>query len=236
MTMPVARFSDHIDSLPAPPAVPAPPADAEAHLVAALRRGDEAAFVTLVQRYHGLLIRLALGHVRSHAVAEEVVQETWIGVLQGIATFEGRASVKTWICRILMNQAKRRGAREQRTVPFSDLMPLESGDAEPAVDPDRFYPAGHRIAGHWAAPVREWEPSPEDEVLSAETRARIERVIAMLSPVQQQVITMRDIEGWSSADVCNVLGITETNQRVLLHRARAKVRQSLEDYYAGTYP
>lgn len=203
-------------------------------LLIALRRRDEAAFIALVDRYHGQLVRLASIYVSSPAVAEEVVQETWIGVLQGIDRFEGRSSFKTWLFRILTNQAKRRGVRESRSVPFSALARAEIDQTEPAVDPERFHPAGHEWAGHWADSLREWQQSPEDRLLSHETRHHVWAAIEKLPPTQRMVIVMRDVEGWDSSDVCNALTISETNQRVLLHRARSKVRQSLERYLEGT--
>src|SRR5215216_2700681 len=152
--------------------------DGERLLVAALCRGDEAAFEDLLDRYHPSMIRLALHYVRGHAEAEEVTQETWMAVLQGIQRFEGRSSLKTWIFRILVNRAKTRGVREGRTVPFSALtQDLEDAD-EPAVDPARFLPAEHQWAGHWAAPPESWAPLPENVLLAAETRKCIEAAIA----------------------------------------------------------
>src|SRR5436309_6974366 len=195
-------------------------------LVDALRRGDEAAFMRLVDEYGPTLLRVARMYVPTRAVAEDVVQETWIGVLNGIDRFEGRSSLKTWIFRILTNIAKTRGQREGRTVPFSAL---ERPDTVPeaAVDPDRFLPPDHeRWPGHWASKPEPW---PEDRLLAAETRAVVERAIDQLPPAQRAVISLRDIEGWSSEEARNALGISETNQRVLLHRARSKVRQALED-------
>ncbi len=202
-------------------------------LIRALRTGEEAAFVALLDRYHASLVRLASLYVPNQAVAEEVVQETWVGVLRGIDQFEGRASFKTWLFRILVNQAKRRGAREARSVPFSALARPEAGGYEPAVDPDRFLPAGHDDAGHWAAELRDWRQTPEDVLLAHETRAEVRLAIADLPPGQRLVITMRDLEGWSADEVCNALTISETNQRVLLHRARSKVRRALERYLEG---
>ena len=195
--------------------------------VAALLAGNEAAFQELVERYHGSLLRLAMAYVRPRSAAEEVVQDTWLGVLRGLPTFEGRSSLRTWIYRILVNQARTRGVRESRSVPFSSL----AGDDEPAVDPERFLPPGHSAyAGHWAAAPRAWDDLPEQVLLAAETRAEVERAIDDLPPQQREVITLRDVEGWSSAEVREALELTEANQRVLLHRARAKVRARLEAY------
>jgi len=200
-------------------------------LIEALRRGDEAAFVTLVGRYHQSLLRVASVYISSGAAAEDVVQETWLGVLRGLERFEGRSSLKTWIFHILINRAKTRGARERRSIPFSDLHSVESEGHEPAVEPERFLPADHpRWPGHWASFPDTWDESPEHLLLSTETRAIIQRAIDALPPTQREVITLRDIEGWTSEDVCNALVLSETNQRVLLHRARSKVRRALEQY------
>ena len=199
----------------------------EGQVVAALKAGDEDVFARLVAEYHSSLLRVARIYVPSQAVAEEVVQETWLGVLNGIDRFEGRSSLKTWIFRILTNVAKTRGERESRSVPFSALGDVSD---EPAVDPDHFFPPGHASSGAWAAPPRPWEDVPEERLLSMETQAAIARAIETLPPTQQTVITLRDVKGWEPDEVCNVLGITETNQRVLLHRARSKVRRALEQY------
>jgi RNA polymerase sigma-70 factor (ECF subfamily) len=194
-------------------------------IVAALRRGDESAFAELVDRYHLPLLRLAMTFVRDRAVAEEVVQETWLGVLQGIDRFERRSSLKTWIYRILSNKAKTRAERERRTVPFSSLAAEDEG---PSVDPDRFLGPNDRWAGHWAAPPRRWDEIPEDRLLSKEMLASLQAAIETLPPAQRQVLTLRDVEGWSAEEVCAALDVSEGNQRVLLHRARSKVRGALE--------
>jgi RNA polymerase sigma-70 factor, ECF subfamily len=193
----------------------------DAHLVEGLRAREEAAFVELVRRYHASLLRLARMFTPSAAVAEEVVQETYLAVLKGIDRFEGRSSLKTWIFRILANTAKTRGQRESRSVPFSALEDAE-GSYEPAVERARF-----TGAGHWAAPPRPW---PVDRLLASETRQILDAAIEQLPPAQRAVISLRDIEGWSSDEVRNALELSETNQRVLLHRARARVRRALEDY------
>jgi len=194
----------------------------DAALVARLRAGDEAAFTALVTRHHGALVKLALAFVPSRAVAEEVVQETWMAILESIARFEGRSSLKTWIFRILTNRARTRGAREGRSVPFSSLQ--DEGRAEEAVDPARFTPAGM-----WANPPRRWDADTPEELLSrAETRALIEQAIETLPSMQRAVVTLRDVAGWGSDEVCKVLELSETNQRVLLHRARSKLRAALE--------
>ena len=200
----------------------------ERELVFALRRGDESAFEMLVERYHMPLRRFALTFVRSAAVADEVVQETWLGVLRGIDRFEGRSSLKTWIFQILTNTAKTRAEREGRTVPLSSL--TTAGDDEPAVDPDRFLDEQHaRWPGHWAAPPSRWNEIPEEALFGHETLAALTDAIAALPEMQRRVIELRDVTGSSSQEVCDLLGISEANQRVLLHRARSKVRQALED-------
>jgi RNA polymerase sigma-70 factor, ECF subfamily len=198
----------------------------ETSVVEALRAGDEAAFRSLVREYGPSMLRVARMYVSSRAVAEEVVQEAWLAVLNGIGAFEGRSTLKTWIFRILTNIAKTRGQREGRSVPFSAL----AGDdqAEPAVDPERFLGEDSRWPGHWAAPPRSW--GPEERLLGGEAREVIDGAIAALPPAQALVITMRDVEGFSAEEACNALDVSETNQRVLLHRARSKVRQALEDY------
>jgi RNA polymerase sigma-70 factor, ECF subfamily len=211
------------------------PGDAETdddeQLLQALRRRDEQAFVLLVDRYHARLVRLACLFVANQAVAEEVAQETWIGVLRGIDRFEGRSSVRTWIFRILTNQAKSRGQREARSMPFAAFSDQDDGDdAGPAVAPERFLPAGDEWAGHWVSYPQNWRETPEDRFLSAETRALVQQAIDALPQNQRIVITLRDVEGFPSTEVCNVLAISETYQRVLLHRARSKVRAQLEQY------
>jgi RNA polymerase sigma-70 factor (ECF subfamily) len=200
--------------------------DEDAALVLALRAGDERAFATLIDKYGPSMLRIAQLYVPSRAVAEDVVQETWLAVLTGIERFEGRSALKTWLFRILTNKAKTRGQREARTVPFSALAG-DGDEDETAVEVDRFLGPHSSEPGGWATPPR---GVPEDALLATETRARIEEAIAELPPNQRAVITLRDVEGLSAEEACNVLGLTETNQRVLLHRARAKVRTALERY------
>jgi RNA polymerase sigma-70 factor (ECF subfamily) len=168
--------------------------------------------------------RVALTFVRSPAVADEVVQEAWLGVLRGIGRFEGRSSLKTWLFRILTNTAKTRAERERRSVPFSSLEAEGAGD-EPSVDPDRFL-----ADGAWATPPARWYAVPEESLLSAEIRAVIDGAIAALPESQRLVISLADVEGWPAAEIRNVLDVSESNQRVLLHRARSKVRAALEEY------
>ena len=202
----------------------------ERELLEALRRGDEAAFVRLVETLHGSMLRLAIVHVGDRAVAEEVVQEAWLGVLQQLDRFEGRSSLKTWVLRIVSNRAKTRAVRERRTVPFSALAGGDLEADEPAVEPDRFLPAGHRWAGHWASPPASWREVPEELLLSRETMAEVERAVATLPAAQRAVLVLRDVEGLTAAEACQLLGLTEGNQRVLLHRGRSKVRATLERY------
>jgi RNA polymerase sigma-70 factor (ECF subfamily) len=190
-------------------------------LVERLRARDEKAFMELVRELTPSLLRVARMFVPTAAVAEDVVQETWLAVLNGIDRFEGRSSLKTWIFRILTNTAKTRGERERRSVPFSAL-DTEDGGFEPAVERSRF-----TGTGHWAVLPRAW---PEDKLLAAETLSVIERAIERLPQTQRTVITLRDVEGWTADEVRNALELSETNQRVLLHRARAKVRNALEQY------
>lgn len=206
-------------------------APGELALIDALRRRDEQAFVKIVDLYHPSLLRLARFYLQNRTHAEEVVQETWLGVLQGIDRFEARSSLKTWIFHILMNRAKTRAVREGRWVTFSSLE-VDADSAEPAVDPSRFLGADHpQWPGHWAAPPQSWGADPDKQLLAGEAREQLQKAIATLPPNQREVITLRDVEQWSSEEVCNVLGITETNQRVLLHRARSRVRTALETYF-----
>jgi RNA polymerase sigma-70 factor, ECF subfamily len=195
----------------------------ERELVAKLRAGDEAAFRELIAMYHPMLVRVARAYVPTQTAAEEVAADTWVAVLEGIDRFQERSSLKTWLFRILTNKAKTRGMRERRTLPFSSL---ESDDS--TVDPDRFHGPEHSWPGHWAAPPQGF---PEERLLAAETRDVVEQAIARLPPAQRAVISLRDIEGWDADEVCNALTLSETNQRVLLHRARSAVRQALEEYF-----
>jgi len=199
--------------------------DADADLLTRLRAGDEAAFMELVDRYGPVMLRIALAHVPSRAVAEEVVQEAWLGALTGLERFEGRSSLKTWLLRIVANRACKRGERERRTVPLSSLE-----TDEPAVDPDRFFSPDHPMyPGGWSSPPTAW---PEERLLAAETLEMIRAAISHLPPRQQEVIVLRDVEGWDPMEVSEALDLTDGNQRVLLHRARSKVRSELEAYFA----
>jgi RNA polymerase sigma-70 factor, ECF subfamily len=205
-------------------------AASEERLLARLRAGEETAFRELVTQHHQMMKRVALTFVRTPSVADEVVQETWLAVINGLDRFEGRSSLKTWIFRILTNRAQSRGVREQRTTPFSSLSPSEEDDG-PTVDPDRFLSADHATAGYWSvAPSRFFE-LPEDRLLAAETSALVAAAIAHLPARQRQVMSLRDVEGWDAEEVCTCLELSQANQRVLLHRARAAVRARLEEYF-----
>jgi RNA polymerase sigma-70 factor (ECF subfamily) len=216
-------------------AVGSPGSAEEQGLLEALRRGDEAAFVALVERYQGRLLRLALLYVPNRAVAEEVVQDTWQGVLVGLDRFEGRAPLRAWIYRILLNTAKSRGRRERWAAPFSALAGDDAaGEAgEPAVEPERFR-AADPWQGHWISVPDNWNEVPEERLLAEETRAEVQRAIQALPPTQRAVITLRDVEQCPPEEVCALLGLSEGNQRVLLHRARSKVRRALEAYLGHT--
>ena len=200
-------------------------------LVDALRAGDEQAFADAIARYGSLMLRVARLYVSSRAVAEEVVQEAWLGVIAGIDRFEGRSSFKTWLFRILTNTAKTRAEREGRSVPFSALVPAELELGEPSVDPDRFLPEGERWSSYWASTPRRFDELPESRLLSAETMLVARGAIEVLPEAQRAVITMRDVAGFTSEEVCRLLEISEGNQRVLLHRARSKVRRALETHF-----
>jgi RNA polymerase sigma-70 factor (ECF subfamily) len=199
-------------------------------LVARLEAGDEEAFAEILLAWSPAMLRVARAHVSTQASAEEVVQDTWLAVITGLAGFQGRSSLRTWVFSILVNKAKTRGVREGRTLPFSSLAGDDDG---PTVDPSRFQGEGDPHPGGWrpeAAP-RAWVPSPEDALVAAEVRGLLAEAIEALPERQRIVITLRDVQGLDSSEVSEVLDITPENQRVLLHRARAKVRAALEDYY-----
>jgi RNA polymerase sigma-70 factor (ECF subfamily) len=207
-------------------ATTARPEDLE--LVRRLRDGDEDAFMALVDELRPSMLRIARMYVSSTAVAEEVVQDAWVGVLKGLPGFEGRSSLRTWILRILVNIAKTRGVREGRSVPFATL----AGDDldRPSWDPSSFLGPEAQWAGHWSTFPPSWAAVPEERLLSAETRGLVGEAIDALPPMQAEVLRLRDVLGWSSDEVRNALDLSETNQRVLLHRARAKVRAALAPY------
>jgi len=195
-------------------------------LVQRLRQGEESAFVELIDRYGATMLRVAQMYVRDRASAEEVVQETWLAVLNGIDRFEERSSLKTWLFRILTNRAKTRGQRDGRMVPFSALAGA-SEEPDPSVDADRFLGPDSPHPGAWAAPPVAW---PQEKLLEKETLGVIEMAIDELPEAQRDVILLRDIDGWTPMEVSDALGITDGNQRVLLHRARSRVRAALETY------
>jgi RNA polymerase sigma-70 factor, ECF subfamily len=199
--------------------------DPEAATLAALRAGDEQAFLALVQRYHASMVRTAQLYVSSRALAEEVVQEAWVGVLEGLDGFEGRCSLRAWVFRILVNCAKTRGVREARSVPLSALARADEDDA-PAEPAERFLPEGELWAGHWAEPPAAWQ---EERVATQEMVALVREALETLPPQQREVMTLRDVEGLDTAEVRELLGLTDGNQRVLLHRARTKVRRFVEE-------
>jgi RNA polymerase sigma-70 factor (ECF subfamily) len=207
-------------------------ADPDAELLTRLRRGDEQAFGTLVERYSATMLHVARLHVRDKQAAEEVVQETWLAVVKGLERFEERSTLKTWLFRILTNRAKTRGEREARCVPFSSLVAADVSGDDPAVDADRFQGPTDRYPGGWAAPPANWETLPDVRLLSQETLGRVAAAIDVLPPAQRAVIRLRDVEGWESDEVCDLLGLSHGNQRILLHRARSKVRTALERYLA----
>ena len=202
----------------------------EVELLARLRSGDERAFEALVDRHYGTMLAVARTYVSSRAVAEEVVQEAWLGVLKGLDRFEGRSSLATWIMRIVVNIAKTRGVREARSVPFAAL--AAQGD-EAAVDPERFRGADDAFPGHWRAYPANWRAVPEEALHERDTLRVAMDAIAGLPSAQRVVITMRDVQGCAPEEVCAALDVSDGNQRVLLHRARSRVRAALERHLDG---
>lgn len=199
----------------------------EEQLLARLRRGDEGAFDELVTKHHGALIRMAMGYVADREVAEEVVQDTWMAVIQGFGRFEGRSSLRTWIFGIMIHKAKDRGVREKRHTPFSAFESFDD-DGEEIVDPSRFHQSGE-WAGHWALPPQPWdEQTPEKLLAGRQAVNAMERAIDALPPTLKEVLVLRDIEGVHAKEVCDILRITEMNLYVRLHRARERVRAAVE--------
>jgi RNA polymerase sigma-70 factor, ECF subfamily len=199
----------------------------ERELVARLRSGDEAAFVALVDRHGRAMLRLARTFVSTEASAQEVVQDTWAAVLDGLVGFEARSSLKTWMFRILVNKAKTRGVRDRRSTPMSSLEEGDDADAPP-LSADRF-----DDRGRWSSPPRPWdESSPEGLLMRKEAAGLLREALLRLPDRQRLIVTLRDVEGWTAEEVCSVLELTETNQRVLLHRARSRLRALLEEHLA----
>jgi RNA polymerase sigma-70 factor (ECF subfamily) len=207
-------------------------AETQNHLLNRLRRGDEHAFESLVNQYHAALIRMAMRYVGDRGSAEEVVQDTWIAVINGLHNFEGQSSLSTWIFAILIHKAKDRGVRESRHITFSDFESCD-GEKEAALDPSRFHQSGE-LAGQWALPPQPWnEQTPERLLASKQAIEALSKAIDELPPSLQEVIVLRDVEGFESPDICQLLKITETNLYVRLHRARERVRQTLEASQVG---
>lgn len=196
-------------------------------LVERLRAGDEDAFMMLVEQHQAMMLRIARMYVSSQAVAEEVVQDAWLGILQGLDKFEGRSSLRTWMYRILANIAKTRGVREGRSQPFSALV---RDDEAGSVPESWFRGADDRWPDHWSTFPNDWRGIPEERLLAGETLRVIGQAIDGLPFLQAEVIRLRDVLGWSSEDVRNVLDLSDTNQRVLLHRARSRVRRAVDEY------
>jgi RNA polymerase sigma-70 factor (ECF subfamily) len=205
--------------------------DPDAEVLARLRAGDERAFAALVDRWSPAMLRIARAYVATAQSAEDAVQDAWLGVVRGLPRFEARSSLRTWVFTILVNQARTRGAREARTVPLADLG--RDDETGPTVDPDRFQGPSDPHPGGWkpgARPVG-WEGQPEGRLLAGEALRLLEAALTMLPPRQRTVVTLRDVQGLTPEEACSVLGITAQNQRVLLHRGRAALRRTLEDYY-----
>jgi RNA polymerase sigma-70 factor, ECF subfamily len=205
----------------------------ESELIGSLRAGEEAAFFKLVERYNAGMIRLARIYVRDPSMAEEVAQEAWLGVLRGLDSFQARSSLKTWIFRIVLNCARGRAAREQRSIPFSAAGDALFEGAEPAVDSSRFRGPDDPYHGGWVSFPASGGQAPEQRALSGEVRQVIDGALDQLPPAQREVVVMRDVQGWTAEEVCQLLHVSEANQRVLLHRGRSKLRGALAHYLAG---
>jgi RNA polymerase sigma-70 factor (ECF subfamily) len=204
----------------------------EEQILIQLQEGDEDAFRTLVRRHSPSMTRVAMAFVSRRAVADEVVQETWLNVVRGLEGFEARSSLRTWIWTILQNCARRRAEQEQRLVPLSELADDEASGDDVGVSADHFFEQG-RWAGMWSSAVRSWDGLPEERLLSKELRRALRETIDGLPRMQRAVITLRDVEGWPPGEVCDYLGVADGNQRVLLHRARAAARAAVERYLEG---
>lgn len=204
--------------------------DDERGLIISLQHGDEAAFRLIVERYHPMLLRLAQMYVHDRSIAEEVTQDAWLGMLTGLGRFAGHSSLRTWLFGILINCARASWRRESRSIPFSTFAPPDI-EQPASVPSERFHPPEHAWAGHWATPPEEW---PEEHLLAIETRQQLEEAVQHLPPHQRIVITLRDIEGWTSAEVCEALHLSASNQRVLLHRARSRLREEIDSVIHAT--
>jgi RNA polymerase sigma-70 factor (ECF subfamily) len=217
--------------MPAEQVIAGPPAAAsDEQIVAALQAGDERTFHELFERSYPMMKRVARGYVASDAVAEEIVQDTWMAIVTGIDRFEGRAALGTWIFSILTNQAKTHSARERRALPFCSVAPADA--EEPTVDSDRFQKDDEAWPGHWATPPRPWQ-KPERRLLSLEAREQLREALAQLPERQRLIVVLRDVEGLSADEVCDLLELSQQNQRVLLHRGRSRLRAFLEEYVDG---
>ena len=212
--------------------------DPDAELLVRLRAGDEAAFTELVDRWSAPMLRVALTQTRMRALAEEAVQDTWLAVLQGVDRFEGRSTLRTWVFRILLYTCRGKAERERRVPPISDVQRSAGEQAgRRTVSEDRFLPSDHpHWPGHWSQPPRSWVRTPDDALLGSELRRHLSDAVAALPERQRQVLVLRDVEGWSSEEVCRLLGLLPGNQRVLLHRARSTVRAALEPYLTAERP
>ncbi|HEY6261411.1 MAG TPA: sigma-70 family RNA polymerase sigma factor [Nitrospiraceae bacterium] len=216
------------ESRQSPTVKPTGLAKAEDTLITKLRKGDEGAFDELVNQHHGTLIRMAMGYVADREVAEEVVQDTWMAVIESLNRFEGRSSLRTWICGILIHKAKDRGVREKRHTTFSAFESHYDDDNDEAVDPSRFQQSGE-LAGHWALPPQPWDDQTPEKLLASQQAVNaMQRAIEALPPTLKEVLILRDVEGVEAKEVCEMLNITETNLYVRLHRARERVRGAVE--------
>jgi RNA polymerase sigma-70 factor, ECF subfamily len=204
----------------------------EQQLLTRLRQGDEQAFNDLVTKHHGALIRMAMGHVRDREVAEEVVQDTWMAVIESLDRFEGRSSLRTWIFGIMIHKAKDRGVREKRHTTFADFETFDD-EHEETVDPSRFHRSGE-WAGHWAFPPQPWDDRTPEKLLASQQAVKaMNHAIEALPVTLKDVLILRDVEGVDAKEVCDILKITETNLYVRLHRARERVRRAVETYLEG---
>jgi RNA polymerase sigma-70 factor (ECF subfamily) len=205
-------------------------APADAALVGRLRSGDESSFDAVVREFSPAMLRVARGYVPTQASAQEVVQETWLAVIRGLPGFEGRSTLRTWVFAILANLARRRGVIDRRTVPLSSL----DGDGGPLVDPARFRPSSRPDAGAWRPEAAPDAWGPEARLLSAEVRTLLGAAMERLPPRQREVLALRDVADLPTEQVAALLGLSPGNVRVLLHRARVRLRQELEEYHRGS--